>query len=339
MTIFDKKERTSPTFVDPKWLCPEDISPFGTPDETDTNNPYYYLKDPSHTPEEKQRFYESFDWSPFFTDEESPDVEYTEYEAPGCPEEPDTPVKILVYRPKNLKKKKSPAVLHLVGGGMMTVLPKMFPITRDCLTYNCPIVVPYYRPWFVSRYPGAVNDCHAAYQWMVDNAEMLGIDPDKIVITGLSTGAQLALSIPFRLMEYGYNPRGIVAEVPIVDDRNMCRNYHDLYFPWLGEMFADPLLKPDAFANRATQEECIGYPPVFIHTRDLDLDIDNVMVFAEKVRKAKSFVELHEWGGMEHARLGIDTPLTQRVQAVIDANVQELFDYDLRRPWVYEDEK
>lgn len=65
----------------------------------------------------------------------------------------------------------------------------------------------------------AINDLHAAYAWMVKNADKLNIDPDKIVLIGNSSGGHLATALSFRLKRYGYQPRGCVVTMPITDDR------------------------------------------------------------------------------------------------------------------------
>jgi len=285
-------------------------------------------------------------------------IEVKEYEAPGCPEEPDAPVKIVVYTPVALKgKKKKPILFITLGGGMLVVRPEMFPIGDYCKKYNCVCVVPIYRTMFQAKYPGAINDLHAAYQWMVENAETLGVDKDKVVIHGISSGGHLATCIPFRLMRYGFSPRGIVAVSPITDDRSMydsarlaLRGYWDdwdgaslrkMAATWMGDNFASPLVGPDAFANHATIEECVGYPPLFIHTGEFEPDRDNNKEFIAKILAAKSFAEYHIWGGGQHALTGWadPSPLIDRITTIIEGNIKDCWKYDLRRPWVYEDEK
>jgi len=45
-------------------------------------------------------------------------------------------------------------------------------------------------------YPAALDDCWQAYNWVINYAEeVLGIKPTKIILTGDSAGANLAIGI------------------------------------------------------------------------------------------------------------------------------------------------
>ncbi|KAB5514913.1 Alpha/Beta hydrolase protein [Coniochaeta sp. 2T2.1] len=48
-------------------------------------------------------------------------------------------------------------------------------------------------------HPAAHNDGKAGFEWVVENAEHLGIDPEQIVIVGLCSGAGVAVSTCLRL--------------------------------------------------------------------------------------------------------------------------------------------
>ena len=357
MTIFNRKPRLF-DIRDEKWAHPEFVGAWEdnrkyeaaceglSQEEIAKMNPYAPLMDPNLSDEEKAAYYETVDMSNCGADDLT-DCEVEELEVPGCVEEPDVKAKVRIYRPKHARRNE--AIFYLMGGAMMAAFPDTFPIAIMAKKYRRMMIVPIYRVTCQGKYPAAINDCHAVYAWAVDNAKELGIKPDKIVLYGLSTGAHLATCLPFRLMRYGYSPRAVVADVPITDDRcyyDSCKQFTGMwdgmgfwsnYRAWMGDNFANPNVGPEAFANRATVDDCIGYPPLFLHTGEFDPDRDNNLAFVQKVLAARSFVDYHIWGGRHHGLVGVQTPLAELVDSVVTKNINDAFEYDLRRPWVYED--
>ena len=280
------------------------------------------------------------------------------YMAPGCPEEPDAECEVWVIKPKNIKPRKNRVLFYIVGGALVSLNPNAYPIEKLCEEHKCVGIVPIYRLSWQAKYPAAINDCHAAYKWMVDNADMLGIHPNKVVLSGSSSGGHLALATGFRLKRYGYNPRGIVTVSAQTDDREKDgpSNYsgvwdsveqHDGLLQYMGRNFASNKVGPEAMPNHATVEDCIGYPPVFMHQSELDPDILNNVEFYTKLLKAHSFAEYHVYGGAHHNNgvfsvvkgVGEPNDYSMLVGKIFDTNLEDCFRYDLRRPWVVEEYK
>lgn len=284
-----------------------------------------------------------------------------EYIAPGCVEEPEASVKVLVYRPKGLTKKKARVLFHIMGGGLVAYSTTFAPIDQIAQDHQCVVVVPFYRLSWQGKYPAAINDCHAAYQWMIDNADKLQINADNVVIEGMSSGAHLGLSLGFRLKRYGICPKGIVAIQPQTDERENGRvsdqvhgaaggfasDNHDFLWCYLGTDFGSSRIGPEAIANHATVTECVGYPPAFIHTVELDSDRDKSREFYGKLLEAKTYAEYHCWAGAWHSSMqfagsgafGDVNEYSERTKHIFDANIEDCFTYDLRRPWVVEELK
>lgn len=290
----------------------------------------------------------------FATQEHTCDIE--EVEVPGCPEEPDTPTKVTVIRPKGMDRSKKNRVLFFVPGGALVC---------NCLAaarveewaelFDCAVVAPFYRFAHQAPYPAAINDIHAVYKWMVDNADEQGFGADKVVIVGNSSGGHLALSTTFRLRRYGYSPRGIVLHAPQTDfsvgdgSRAFFSGTYDTFQQnnslrlWLGPNAASPAIGPEALPNHATVEDCIGYPPVFLHTGELDPDSTANLHFVETLKAAHVFVDYHMWGGVMHTCSHWDSlmhdqaaepsDLSKLFYEVFKKNIKDAFQYDLRRPW------
>lgn len=283
----------------------------------------------------------------------------TTYTVPGCPEEPETSVEVLVYRPKTLKSKKAKCMFYILSGALVMKAPELYPISYFACQYNCVCVVADYRESFKARYPGAINDCHAAYTWMLDNAEMLQINPKKVMIYGASSGGHLALSLAFRLKRYGVPaPRGLVTYVPQVDDRESDSvadrvytglwdsvDHHNALLQYAGPAnFGTSRLGPEYIANHATIEDCIGYPPTTIITVEFDPDRANCEAFYHKLAEAKTYCNFYAFAGAHHVSdqlIGTNLPgepneYGKVIKVVLDKAINDCFDYDLSRPWVTE---
>ena len=272
---------------------------------------------------------------------------------PGCPEEPDHEVRVTVRLPKK-RRKKMPVIFYIAGGAMIYGTPYMGPIEEYSYNYNCIVVAPWYRSALDAPYPAAINDCHAAYQWMVEHAAEINVNPDKVVITGLSAGAYLDLAVAFRLKRYGYKPRGVVSLDPIFDDRtdtlsnkyvsdnwdsDQMRRMMELY---LGKDREYDDGKPEALPDHATVEDCKGLCPIVIHTTESDAGRDGTMIFMNKLYAAGVYAEVHQWGGTCHATLynsSKENEVRQRYQNIVDGNIQDFLKYDMRREWLTSEEE
>lgn len=289
------------------------------------------------------------------------------YEVPGCPEEPDAPlVKLTVVQPPKVRKKKYPCILCIPGGGLAMCMPTSAPIQEFSNVYKCVSATFDYRLCLRGgKYPETINDCHAVYKFIYDHAEEMNIDREKIVIFGDSSGAHLALALCHRLKKYGYQPRGCAVWAPIIDDRMIYPSSKIQSASWAGEQLNascktwlgkidNPAYVPaEAFANRATVEECVGLPPTIIHTFVNDACYDPCLQYASKLGEAGVYVSLHAWGGSNHDALvtsnmiygesssilnagETDVRYVNTFNTVVRSDFKDLLEYDLRRPWTKE---
>ena len=122
---------------------------------------------------------------------------------------------------------------------------------------------------------------------------------------------------------------------------------HDGLYQWLGRNFDSNRVGPEALANHATVEDCIGFPPTFMYQSEMDPDIFGNIEFYTKLLKAHSFAEYHVFGGAHHnngvwsviKNCGEPNDYSIRIAQMFDSNIEDCFKYDLRRPWVVEDYK
>ena len=342
---------------DPKWAHPELAEMYKrlnmeAPVAADT-----YLNTEKYTFEERKEMVRKMNERLLTAYPVPTDLGRETYWADGCEEEPDAPkVEITVAYPEKRRKSKMPCLVYFTGGGLYYCPAWMTPMESFANHLNAVVVIMNYRTVYNGGgYPQTVNDCQAVYKWLVEHAEQIHINPDKIVFWGLSSGSQLAMALCHRLKKYnyyGYEPRGVIASAAITDDRvnyscSKLSSYgwtgRDLAASakiWLGELAPDPV-PADAFPNRATAEECIGLPPTFIHCDEHDASSVANEAYASKLVEAGVYTEFHLWGGSNHAILGVehetyDSDYLRRYMDIIYNNAKDCFKYDLRRQWITE---
>ena len=176
------------------------------------------------------------------------------------------------------------------------------------------------------RAPAATEDNCAAIDWVVANAEQLGIDPAKIIVGGPSAGGGLAASTALMNRDRGGPP--ILFQLliyPMLDDTHDTPSGHmeiDKQF-WHRDvsMIAWSMYAEEGGASqyaaptRAT--DLSGLPPAYIAVGDLDLFRDEDIDYAQRLMAEGIPVDLAVFPGGPH---GFDmfcpaAELTQRMMA------------------------
>jgi len=128
-------------------------------------------------------------------------------------------IAVRTYRPSGLAA-PMPTLFFVHGGGWFqgnldTAEVEMGPLPEraPCFTVSVD-----YRLAPEHPYPVPLDDCLAAYRWMIDNAETLGVDTTRIAIAGTSAGGNLAAALCLRLRDEGL-PMPILQllDVPALD--------------------------------------------------------------------------------------------------------------------------
>ena len=297
----------------------------------------------------------------FAVEGSEPDPERTQIlHAPGCPEEPDAPeVEITLSYPSEGRRKKMPLLLEIPGGGLVTCMTPCINTEAEADFYDCAVATLRYRVALKGGgYPQSINDCHAAYQYLVDHADELRINAKKIVLMGTSSGGHYTLALAHRLKRYGLTPRGCISFVGIVDDR--MSYFSSRYFcdGWgAGQLYvssriwasnANPaLLPPEAFPNHASVEECVGLPPTYLHSCEHDSSVGPTLEYAGKLIEAGVYTGLTVWPGSNHDALNSAAFLAfdeensgqypRQLRNAFKFQVADLFKHDHSRPWTVEE--
>ena len=107
---------------------------------------------------------------------------------------PGGPIRLRHYRPSDADE--LPVVVYFHGGGFVVgSLDSHDRVMRIlALESGAAVVGVDYRLAPEHAFPGPLDDCVAAVGWIRDQADQLGIDPDRVVLAGDSAGANLALA-------------------------------------------------------------------------------------------------------------------------------------------------
>ncbi len=98
-----------------------------------------------------------------------------------------------IYQPKISKGKNYPAVLLIHGGGWRSGNKSMEKYLAGRLASSGIVAIAVeYRLSIEAIYPAALHDLKSALKWTIKNAEKLGINRNKLFISGESAGGHLA---------------------------------------------------------------------------------------------------------------------------------------------------
>ena len=248
---------------------------------------------------------------------------------PGQAGDPEVPVR--VYVPEG-GVANGAMILHIHGGAFVIGHPIQDdpPCERLALATLLPIVSVDYRLAPESKHPAQIDDCFAVYRWLTSGASGLEIDPEQIVVTGVSAGGALAAAVAQRARdEGGIQPIYQVLLYPVLDDRMTTpsmrsmldtplwngRSSVHMWRHYLGDAVDDDNTSPYAAPARAT--DLSGLPPAAITTAEFDPLRDEAIEYAQRLMEAGVPTELHVVPGAVHAFDGfaLDIKLSQRVRA------------------------
>ncbi|MFE6996734.1 alpha/beta hydrolase [Microbacterium sp. NPDC057659] len=206
-------------------------------------------------------------------------------------------------------------IYNIHGGGMvagerMIGMPGVLPWVVE---HDAVAVTVEYRlaPEFPDPFP--VEDCYAGLVWMAEHADELGIDPDRILITGASAGGGLSAGTALLARDrLGPKLIGQVLICPMLDDRDQTvstQQYDDAgswvresnVMGWtalLGERRGTDDVSIYAAPARAT--DLSGLPPAFIDVGSAEVFRDEDVAYASTLWASGVQAELHVWAGGFH---------------------------------------
>lgn len=208
-----------------------------------------------------------------------------------------------------------PVVYHLHGGGLVTGSPweDLPPLVDLVDGLGVAVAAMTYRLAPEWRYPAAVEDAYAGLGWLVAHAAELGLDPHRVVVSGVSAGGGLAAATALLARERGWPTlAGQLLVYPMLDDRNDSASGHQMtgagswdrhanatgWAAYLGERAGGDDVPVAAAPARAG--DLSGLPPTFLDVASAETFRDEDVAYAQRLWAAGADAELHVWPGGCH---------------------------------------
>jgi len=196
-------------------------------------------------------------------------------------------------------------VLYLHGGAFIAETPMFHGalLARICREARARGLMLSYRLAPEHLYPAALDDCMAAYRWLLEQ----GFDASRIVVAGDSAGGNLTLALLLRSRDEGLPlPAGAVALSPVADLTFSGDSVHRN--DGVDDMFSADLMDALVPAYLPRRELCTlphvspvfgdfaGMPPLLLIVGSTELLLDDSVRVAQRCPGAQLLV----WHGMPH---------------------------------------
>ena len=219
-----------------------------------------------------------------------------------------------LYSPRRAERGEArPMLVYLHGGGW---------VSGDLDTHDGPcrllaaeggalVLAVDYRRAPEHRFPAAVDDALAAFEWAVDNASDLGADPARIAVGGDSAGANLA-AVVSRLTRDGggQTPAMQLLIYPVTDLSVKRPSYHrfaegfflnEADMDWYRDHYlGDEQAVDDPRVSPLLAPDLAGLAPAYIATAGFDPLRDEGEAYAAALRAAGVPVALHRHSSLVH---------------------------------------
>jgi acetyl esterase/lipase len=252
--------------------------------------------------------------------EKHPQYELTNIKVPGIPGLSDAAVDLALYQPRPKAGRKWPAgrplVYHVHGGAQVAgdrYFALEYPMAHVSPADNVVFASIEYRLVPEHPAPAGAYDVYAGLVYLTTHAKELGIDPEKIVLYGVSGGAAVSASAALLSRKLaGPKCVALVLDIPMLDDRQAGHASPKQFWDgtawpgWMEEKVWDVVLgdgdrsDPDGVRIAARAESLTDLPLTFIDIGECESMRDQVVAFASRIWRDGGQAELHVWPGVYH---------------------------------------
>lgn len=220
-------------------------------------------------------------------------------------------ISTLVIEPKQNSDKLPCVVFYHGGGFLMSASAAHYQVAKwYAQKAHCKVVLTDYRLLPKYKYPVAIEDCYNTYLWILQNAEELNIDKEKILLSGDSAGGNIASAVTVMLKDREKPmPKGVMLIYPVLDKRMITesmKKYTDtpIWDSNCTKKFWDMYLKEDGnqakYASISEIDNLDFFPSTYIEVAEFDCLHDEGIAFAEKLQAEGINAKVYEVKGTCH---------------------------------------
>lgn len=213
----------------------------------------------------------------------------------------DDPTSGTLSAPALPREQKRPIVVFFYGGSWQNGQRSDYRFVGEALaSRGFVVVVPDYRTYPSTIFPGFIDDAAAAVRWAHDHAAAYGADPSTPFLMGHSAGAQMAALLatdPRYLRTQGMTKQDIAGFIGLAGPYD--------FLP-----LRDATLKRIFPASDRADSQPINFisgdePPMFLGVGKADTTVDpgNTDRFAARLTARGDVVEVKHYAGIGHALL------------------------------------
>jgi acetyl esterase len=220
-------------------------------------------------------------------------------------------IPIRIYTPRQASE-SLPVATFFHGGGFLlgdldTHDVACRRLARDA---DCIVVAVDYRRGPEHRFPSAVDDAWAGFQWTCENAAALGGDPTRVGVIGDSAGGNLAAAVSLLARDAG-GPAPIfqLLVYPALDFYRRAESHRRFAqgfllssstIDWFTANYADRSDWDDMRASPLLAKDVSGVAPSYVVTAGFDPLRDEGRAYAARLREAGVEARLHEESTLTH---------------------------------------
>ncbi len=208
-----------------------------------------------------------------------------------------------------------PLIIYFHGGGWL--MGSIDVVDKPCRSLaaaaNCVVASVGYRLAPETKFPGGLEDCYAATTWLAAHATELGADGKRLIVSGDSSGANLAAAVA--LMARDRNGPEIAYQLLIYPVTAPARGSTFASYTDNGEGYmltkggmewfwdhylAAPEDGENPYASPLLAEDHSGLPPAFVLTAEFDPLRDEGIAYAQQLIEAGVPVRTITYDGAIH---------------------------------------
>jgi len=228
-----------------------------------------------------------------------------------------------------------PCLVYFHGGAfMLKASGSHYRIAKEyAKKLPCKVVYVDYRLAPRHPFPIPAGDCYETYKWVLQNADILEIDPDRIIIGGDSAGGNLATAVTLMARDRQLAlPAALLLIYPATDRRMLTKSMQEytdtpVWNANLNKMMWDAYLnektpKHVEYASPMEATSFAGFPPAYIEVAEYDCLRDEGILLHERLQKEGISSELYE---IKNACHGFETCInSQLVRECMDRRISWL---------------